>query len=270
MPVRKRSLCFLPDFASWPLGTLDGIMDQQNRLMEALTPESRRMLLALAKRVDLSQGATLYEPDESAEYAYFLTSGVASMTVTVPNGGSAEIGMVGSEGVTGVFDLLGSFQPVANCFMQTNGSALRVPMADLRRLFHEIPEIRNCILEAIQQQMLTVSRIAACNKLHRASERLARWLLMASDRTGSDVVSLTQESLAAMLGTRRTTVALVAGTLQRSGMIRYRRGTVSIMDRESLVSAACDCYAVVTRLADQLYRVNDTTPTNGFPRPTAM
>ena len=133
-------------------------------------------------------------------------------------------------------------------------------MMEMRKLFAESTELRNCILESVQQQSLTLNQIAACNKLHHASERLARWLLTASDYTESDTVHLTQESLAAMLGTRRTTVALVAGSLQRSGLIRYRRGVVEILDREALTEAACNCYGIAARLVNQLYRRESTRP----------
>ncbi len=228
--------------------------ESRNRLIEALSPESCRKLLAVARRVELPQGAVLFEPDEPNGYVHFLISGLASHVVTVPDGGSAEITMQGRESAVGALDLLGPNTPVARCYMQVDGAGLRVPLSDMRTLFAESPEIRGLILESIQQQTLTVNQISACNKLHRASERLARWLLTAADRTGSDRVHLTQESLAAMLGTRRTTVALVAGTLQRSGMIRYRRGVVKIMDREALSEAACDCYGIVSRLVDRLYQ----------------
>lgn len=137
--------------------------------------------------------------------------------------------------------------------MQVAGGGLRVAVADLRRLFLDSEEFRSRILEALQLQMLMVDQIAGCNKLHQASERLARWLLTAADRVNSETVCLTQEAISQMLGTRRTTVALVAGTLQRSGMIGYRRGLVKIVDRPALTEAACDCYGITRKLVDGLY-----------------
>jgi CRP-like cAMP-binding protein len=173
--------------------------------------------------------------------------------VTVPNGGSAEIAILGSEGMIGSIGLLGSHPPVSRCFMQTPGTALRVPRAEMRRMFDNSVELRERVLQSIQQQALTLDQIAACNKLHHASERLSRWLLTAADRLGEDVVQLTQESLSQMLGTRRTTVALVAGTLQRAGMISYRRGVVRIVNRPRMEDAACDCYRITRRLLQNLY-----------------
>ena len=221
--------------------------------MDALTPDSRAQILAHAKPVDLPQGTLLAKADEPIHYAYFLTEGVASYVVGVKDGGSAEIGMNGPEALMGGLALLGAYAPVADCLMQVNGAGLRIPMADLRRLFDESAEIRHLTLQSVQQQMLTLSQIAGCNRLHQASERLARWLLTAADRLGTDSVNLTQETLSQMLGTRRTTVALVAGALQRAGLIRYRRARVEIVDRTGLIEAACDCYSITKRLVDNLY-----------------
>ncbi len=230
-------------------------MDEQgNRLVDALSHESRRQLLLLARRVDLPQRAVLFRPEEASRYVYFLTSGIASYVVTLPHGGAAEVGLQGTEGAIGAMDLMGASAAVAQCFMQTNGTALRVPMNDMRKVFLESGEVRRCILESVQQQALTLTQIGACNKLHSPTERLSRWLLTASDRTGSASVSLTQETLAAMLGTRRTTIAMVAGSLQRSGMIQYSGGTVKIVDREALMAAACDCYCIEARLVRDMYR----------------
>jgi CRP-like cAMP-binding protein len=224
-----------------------------NRLIQALSPASRTRLLGIATAVQLPQRASLSEPNGRETHAYFLTSGLASLVVTLEDGGSAEIAMIGNEGVAGATGLLGPLLPVAHCFMQITGTGYRVPMADLRRLFEESTEIRERLLQSIQQQTLTMNQIAACNKLHQASERFARWLLTAADRSESETVSLTQESLSQMLGTRRTTVALVAGLLQRRGLIRYRRGVVTIADRERMEEAACDCYRITRRLLENLY-----------------
>lgn len=224
-----------------------------NRLLGALTQASRTQILAHARMVDLPQGTLLARADEPIQYAYLLTEGVASYVVTAKDGASAEIGMSGPEALMGGLALLGAYGPVANCLMQVDGAGYRISMADMRRLFEESAEIRHLALQSIQQQMLTLSQIAGCNRLHHASERLARWLLTAADRIGMDNVNLTQEALSQMLGTRRTTVALVAGSLQRDGLIRYRRAKVQIIDRAGLTAAACDCYTITRRLVDHLY-----------------
>ncbi len=229
-------------------------------MIDALSAESRGKLLSCGSHLDLPQSTILFQPHVPADYVHFLTSGVASEVVTVAKGDTAEVNMQGSEGAIGVLDLLGNLPPVVQCLMQTNGSAIRVALDDMKRLFGESAEIRGRILESVQQQTLTVNQIAACNRLHLASERLARWLLTASDRVGSDTLGLTQEAVSAMLGTRRTTVALAAGALQRSGMIRYRRGIVKILDRQALTDAACECYRVAGRLVEGLYQTRLPDP----------
>ena len=138
--------------------------------------------------------------------------------------------------------------------MQVKGSGYKIRFADLKAAFLDSEEIRTRILEVTQQQTLTMSQIAACNKLHDNEARLARWLLMVQDRLQDELLPLTQEFLAEMLGSRRTTVAVSAGTLQRAGLIEYRRGKVKILSREDLESAACDCYKVTQRLFQSLYK----------------
>jgi CRP-like cAMP-binding protein len=203
--------------------------------------------------MDLPRGSVLYASGEPCQFAYFLTGGVASVVVCSSDGSSAEVGMIGAEGLAGAPALMGPHKPLSQCFMQIAGSGLRVPVAELRRLFVESEEFRLRVLETLQLQMLLLDQIAGCNKLHQASERLARWLLTAADRLNSESVFLTQEAISQMLGTRRTTVALVAGTLQRAGMIGYRRGMVKIVDRQALTEAACDCYSITRKLVSNLY-----------------
>jgi CRP-like cAMP-binding protein len=170
------------------------------------------------------------------------------------DGATTEVNFVGREGVVGAFHLLGPAEVPTNCFVQMEGSALKISITDLKTAFEASEEIRQRILENVQQQALTVCQIAACNRLHESQERLARWLLMAQDCTQSDVLNITQEFLAEMLGSRRTTVTIVADALQRSGYIEYRRGQIKILDRKKLESAACDCYRVIKHLYNSLYK----------------
>lgn len=172
----------------------------------------------------------------------------------MPDGATAEVNLVGREGLVGAFHLLGPAEVPTNCFVQMEATALKISLLDLREAFENSEEIRQRILENVQEQALTMAQIAACNRLHESQERLARWLLMAQDRTQSDVLSITQEFLAEMLGARRTTVTMVAAALQRSGYIEYRRGQIRILDRKGLEAVACDCYKVTERLYDRLYK----------------
>jgi CRP-like cAMP-binding protein len=196
----------------------------------------------------------LYEANDTPEYAYFVTSGLASVVTSMLDGATAEISFIGREGLVGAFHLIGPAEVPTNCFMQMAGSALRIPITDLKEIFDTSEEVRERILETVQEQALTIGQISTCNRLHESQERLARWLLMARDRTQSDELNITQEFLAEMLGARRTTVTMVAGAMQRSGYIEYRRGKVRIIDQKKLEAAACDCYKVVKRLYDGLYK----------------
>ena len=151
--------------------------------------------------------------------------------------------------------LLGPSLASTVCFVQLAGTGYQIRFADLQKvLSRSLEDVRTRVLENAQMQALTTNQLAACNKLHEAEARLARWLLMVRDRVQDDFLPLTQEFLAEMLGTRRTTVALAAGVLQRAGMIKYSRGKVQILAVDALEEAACDCYVVTKRLFDGLYK----------------
>ena len=165
-----------------------------------------------------SGGGTASEAQEAPDYAYFITSGMASVVTSMESGGTAEVGVVGREGVIGGLQLMGPALAPTRCFMQLPGSALRISMVDLQNAFQSSEEVRDRILEFLQEQAMDLSQIAGCHRLHEAEQRLARWLLTVQDRTQSDVLNLTQEFLGTMLGSRRTTVSSVAGALQAGGV----------------------------------------------------
>jgi CRP-like cAMP-binding protein len=225
-----------------------------NLLLESLSPATQKYIAGISEHVSLPIRAVLQRNQEKSEFCFFLTSGIASVVVFLPDGGSAEVCMIGREGFVGAWELLGSTLPSAETFIQMEATAYRARMADIKALFNSSEEFRLRALQFIQQQGLTMLQIAACNKLHESEARLARWLLMAHDRVQEDTFYLTQEFLAEMLGAQRTTVALTAGTLQRAGMIRYKRGKVEITSREDLESVACDCYKVARNATENLYR----------------
>ena len=222
-----------------------------NKLIDVLSPASRKEILAISLAQPLPVGTPLYRPEEKINYVYFMTSGLASVVIPLAEGTSAELMLIGSEGMTGSIQLLGPACIPATCFVQLAATGLRVRFTDLRRLFHESVEIRSRILEFVQHGALTVSQIAGCNRLHPADQRLARWLLMAQDRTESDVLKFTHEFLADMLALQRTTVA---GALHDAGLIRYSRGQITIQDRQGLEARACSCFPTVNRLLQGLYR----------------
>ena len=225
-----------------------------NLLLDALSPELRGTILALSRAVDVPPRTQLHEQGETPAHAYFLRTGVASLVVTMAAGGSAEVGLMGHEGVVGAMQLLGPTPTPSQSCILMQGSALRIRLDDLRGLFLSYGELRCRILEFVQQQSVTLEQIAACNKLHEAEQRLARWLLMCLDRSGQDTMTLTQEFMADMLGTRRTTVTKVACTLQERGMISYRRGRITILSHQELEKAACPCYRICSSALRSLYR----------------
>jgi CRP-like cAMP-binding protein len=209
----------------------------------------------MGKMLELPIRSMLHEQNEMPKFAYFMCSGLASVVVTMPEGGSAEVGVIGREGIVGAMHLIGPTPLPAQCFVQMEATALRVRMEDLRHLFLRSDEMRRRVMEFVQQQVVTSEQLTACNKLHDAESRLARWLLMTRDRADQETLLITQEFLAEMLGTRRTTVTLVAGSLQRRGLIDYRRGKVTILNRQALGAASCGCYQVIRSAEERLYPV---------------
>jgi CRP-like cAMP-binding protein len=220
-----------------------------NVILNALPPQLNAFRDKL-KPVPLPVGTSLYEPHEVPKFAHFLTSGIASVVTTMNDGGSAETGMWASEGVAECMHLGGSDCVPSRCFMQMGGTALRMSFADLENGFESLQPLREGIQHSIQVQALILGQLVACNRLHEVEERLARWLLMLQDRVQEEVLLITQEFLAEMLGSRRTTVTMAAGALQRIGLIEYQRGRVHILDRERLESAACECYPVIRKLSN--------------------
>ena len=224
-----------------------------NMLLNALSPTYRTFLLSRMKPVALPAREVLYEPNEVPKFAHFMTAGIASVVGTMSNGASAEVGIWGKEGLVESLHLLGSARIPSRCFIQIEGSALRMPFKELQKEFRENEELRECILQSVQSHGAILGQLAVCNRLHEAEERLARWFLMVRDRMESDSFYLTQEFLAVMLGSRRTTVTAAAGALQRKGLIRYSRGRIHIVGPDGLEGEACECYATVREIFQNFY-----------------
>jgi CRP-like cAMP-binding protein len=224
-----------------------------NLLLAMLKPAYRTALLARLKPVSLLPREVLYEADETPVFAHFMTSGIASVVASMTNGTSAEVGIWGKEGLVESLHLLGNARMPTRCYIQVAGTALRMPFKELQKEFLENAELRDLVLQGVQSHGFILGQMAACNRLHEAEERLARWLLMVRDRMESDTFYLTQEFLATMLGSRRTTVTAAAGTLQRKGLIRYSRGRIHIVDAAGLEGVACECYPTVRDLYANFY-----------------
>jgi len=225
-----------------------------NLLIGMLPLPYRSSLLSRMKPVALPIRTVLYEPEETPKYAHFLTSGIASIVSSMSDGSMAEVGIWGKEGLVESFHLLGSAKVPNRCFIQMEGTALRIPFKELQEEFLESKALHDRVLQCVQSQGFILGQLAACNRLHNAEQRLARWLMMVHDRAESNVFFLTQEFMATMLGARRTTVTNAAGDLQREKLIQYSRGRVRILDRKGLEKKACECYPTVRNLYLNFYK----------------
>jgi len=222
-------------------------------MIESLPVDAREFLLARLRPVSLPVGTGLVNPGQQPKFAHFMTSGIASIVTFMKDGVGAEVGMIGREGLVEGMNLLGPSACPTKAFMQSDGTALRMLFTDLKRDFFTQGSQLQRILEGVQCNGFILSQLAACHGLHEIDQRLSRWLLMVSDRLASDRFDLTQEFLAEMLGTRRTSVTAAAGALQRQGLIQYSRGHIQILNRPLLEAAACECYPIVRDLVANLY-----------------
>jgi CRP-like cAMP-binding protein len=226
-----------------------------NRLLAILPPASCERLHALGRTVPLEFQAILAHQGEAIEHVYFLSGGVASLVVLMEDGRGAEAAPVGYEGMGGAEVVLGAELSPYEITMQVGGEGLCIQSDDLRQATQDDPLLRDVLLRFAHVQMVQAARSAACNRLHELEERLARWLLQMHDWARDDHLHLTQEFLAYMLGVRRATVTVAAGTLQHAGLITYRRGDITILDRDGLEEIACEDYFAIRNAFDQLLPV---------------
>ena len=189
----------------------------------------------------------LHEPGEALKFGYFMNSGLASVLNVMADGKSVEVGLTGKEGFVALPLLIGLGSSPNQTVIQIAGSAFRIRAADLIHALLRCPTLEKRMHRYVQTLAMQGSQVAACNRLHEVDQRLARWLLMSQDRIGSATVPLTQEFLGHMLGTRRSSVTVSAGRLQKAGLITYRRGSVQIESRPGLLRASCECYQSMER-----------------------
>ena len=186
------------------------------------------------------------------DQVYFVEQGVTSVLTVMATGAMSEVGMIGAEGVVGMSALLGAEASGQRVLVQVPGAALRMDASVCKAAFDRHPVFHRTVLRFVDAFLNLSAQTAACNLLHSAEQRCARWLLMASGRTRSDSLPMTHEFLSSMLGIRRTGVTAIAGALQRSGVIQYQRGRVRITDRPGLEAAACECYRLDRERIDRL------------------
>lgn len=224
-----------------------------NQLLDSLPAADRARLLPRLEPVPLPVRTELYGLAQTPHYVHFLTSGLASVVTEMREGEGVEVGLAGREDFPEALFLLGPATGHSRCFMQLEGTALRMDFRQFQQEFLSSEPLRSLVLRHVQYLALMTAQLAACNRLHTVDERLARWLLMVAVRIGSEEIRLTQEFLGAMLGARRATVTLAAGALARSGIIEYRRGYIRILNREALEDTACECFAVTQKLLQNIY-----------------
>jgi CRP-like cAMP-binding protein len=219
-------------------------MTSKNCLLAALSQEDLQRFFTELQPVSLSLKQVLHEAGAPLEHVYFIEEGVASVLTAMVDGSTIEVGMIGAEGMVGVPALLGGMTAAQQVITQVPGTALRMNAALCKAAFDRSEVVRRVTLRFAEALLNLSAQTAACNRLHSIEQRCARWLLMALDRLNSDRMPLTHEFLALMLGVRRAGVTNIAGELQRSGLIRYHRGQLSIIDRDGLEATACECYHV--------------------------
>jgi CRP-like cAMP-binding protein len=216
----------------------------RNRILSALPLEDRERLRPHLQPVPLLQRQVLYEAAAAIEHVYFIEEGVASVLTTMADGDAVEVRMMGREGMIGLPYLLGAEMLPQEVIVQVPGSALRMGAAAFRAEFERYESIRAPVLRVVSAALAMTSQNAACNRLHSAQQRCARWLLEASSRICSDTMPMTHELLSWLLGVRRAGVTAIAAQFRRSGLIRYQRGQLTIIDRSRLEAMACECYLV--------------------------
>jgi CRP-like cAMP-binding protein len=218
-----------------------------NKILLSLPQKEFDALHPKLELVRLKSHQVLHEAGETLKSGYFCNSGMFSVLSVMPDGKSIEVSLIGKEGFAGVPLIAGFRTSHTRTVVQTDATAFRVDGEALRNFLRPNVGLERLLQRYGQILNVQVTQIATCNRLHEVNERLARWLLMSHDRVGSSALPLTQEFLAQMLGTRRSSVTVAAGTLQKAGLISYTRGSVTILERRGLEDASCPCYALLQR-----------------------
>lgn len=225
---------------------------QQNHLLAALPAEDYQRLCSHLKLVPMPLGEVLYEPAMRLQYAYFPTTCIISLLYVMENGASAEIAVVGNEGILGISLFMGGDTTSNRAVVQSAGYAWRLPGAVLQQEFNRNGLLLRLLLRYTQALITQMAQTAVCNRHHSVDQQLCRWLLMSLDRLPGNELIMTQELIANMLGVRREGVTEAAGNLHKAGLINYSRGHITVLDRPGLEQRTCECYQVVKMEFDRL------------------
>jgi CRP-like cAMP-binding protein len=221
-----------------------------NRILGALTPAERARLNPYLKLVPTPPGMVLHQSGDIPNNVYFPTNSVVSLLYVLQNGAPAEIAMVGNEGVVGVELFMGGDTTPNRAVVQRGGFAYRLSARSLKREFNRHGSMLHVLLRYMQFLLIQTAQTAVCNRHHCVDQQLCRWLLLSLDRRPSTHFKMTHERIANMLGVRREGITEAAGRLQKQGVIRYRHGSVTVLDRSKLERLCCECYAVVKKETD--------------------
>jgi CRP-like cAMP-binding protein len=224
----------------------------QNNLLAALPDEVRNRLLPHLEPTQMLLGKVLYESGDSMQYVYFPTDCIVSLMYIMENGASGEISVVGNEGLIGISLFMGGESTLSRAVVQIAGYAYRLPAQRLKDEFNRHSEMLLLMLRYTQTLITQMTQTAVCNRHHSVEQQLCRWLLFTLDRLSGNHLVMTQELIANMLGVRREGVTDAAGKLQKLGIIEYKRGKITVLDRTKLEQMSCECYAVVKKETDRL------------------
>ena len=224
----------------------------KNYLLAALPGEDFTRVISHLEPVSFNLGDVLYESGEKMDYVYFPTTAIISLLYIMENGGTAEIGIVGNDGVLGMALFLGGDTTTNRAIIQSAGDVFRMTAADLIVEVARSGTFQKLLMRYFQALMTQISQTAVCNRLHSVEQQLCRWLLLTHDRLNSDDVVMTHDLISNMLGVRREGITLAAQKLAAKNLIRNNRGSITIIDRQGLDKAVCECYEVVNNEYNRL------------------
>ena len=224
----------------------------ENHLLAALPDPDWQRWLPQLERVEMPLGQVLYESGGTLSHVYFPTTAIVSLLYVMENGASAEIAVVGNEGIVGIALFMGGDSTSSRAVVQSAGSGLRLKAQIVKEDFNRAGPVLHLLLRYTQALITQMAQTAVCNRHHSLDQQLCRWLLLSLDRLKGNELVMTQELIANMLGVRREGVTEGALKLQQAGLIRYARGHISILDRDGLEKRTCECYAVVKKEYDRL------------------
>ncbi len=225
---------------------------RQNRLLAALPETELARWFPHLEAVEMPLGKVLYESGSRLAHVYFPTTSIVSLLYVMEDGASAEIAVVGNEGIVGISLFMGGESTPSRALVQSAGQGYRLKAELMLQEFDRAGPVMHLLLRYTQALITQMAQTAVCNRHHSLDQQLCRWLLLSLDRLHSKELVMTQELIANMLGVRREGVTEAAGNLQQAGLIRYQRGHITVLDREKLELRTCECYAVVKKEYDRL------------------